>query len=442
VKKIYTKIEQIAGPIAEIKGATDIGNREIAQFTGFGMGQVIKINRENVVVQSLKGTLGMSTRQNVYFLGHEMTIPYDSRLLLGRRFSGIFEPLDGKPHISSSRQISVQAAIINPTARDMASGYIQTGIPGIDGTNTIVRSQKIPIFKRPEENVNKVLGRIITQSEVNDRKPFVVIFGGMGLKYEEYLYFDEVLNQTAERSLMIVNLASESSIERLNVPPICCTIAEQMALEGKHVFIILSDMLNFANALMEVANAQEKIPARAGYPGDLYTQLARVYERAVNFGGNLGSSTILSVTSVPNGDITHPVADLTGYITEGQIFIKHGKVSILDSLSRLKKLVIAKETREDHAAIMDACVRAYAYSLEIKEKLSMGLEITSEVDKLYLKFGDLFEEHFLPVHQNRTMDETLDLGWDLISILPIEEIGIRKEFVNKYYKSSSEFAAA
>jgi len=180
VKKIYTKIEQIAGPIAEIKGATDIGNREIAQFAGFGMGQVIKLNEDNVIVQSLRGTLGMSTKQNVYFLGHEMTIPYDSRLLLGRRFNGIFQPLDGKPQISSNRMISVQAAVINPTAREMASGYVQTGIPGIDGTNTIVRSQKIPIFKRPEESVNKVLGRIITQSEVNDRRPFVVIFGGMG----------------------------------------------------------------------------------------------------------------------------------------------------------------------------------------------------------------------------------------------------------------------
>jgi len=434
MKKIYTEIRQIAGPIAEIKGTMGIGNREIAHFPGYGIGQVVKLAGDTVYIQSLKGTLGMSTRQPVYFTGHPLMIPYDSELLLGRRFNGVFEPIDGKPPITSGKLVPVIGSVINPTVRKMGSGYIQTGIPGIDGANTIVRSQKIPIFKRPEEDVNKVVGRIIRQAEVNDRKPFVVIFGGIGLKYDEYLYFQEVLNEAPERTIMIINLASESSIERLNVPHICCAIGEQLALEGKHVFIVLSDMLNFANALMEVANAQDKIPARAGYPGDLYTKLAQVYERATNLGGDLGSVTILGVVSVPNGDITHPVPDLTGYITEGQIYIEHDKVMVLKSLSRLKQLVIGKETRHDHPAIMDACIKAYSYSLDLKEKLSMGLEITQEIDKKFLKFGDLFENEFLPVHQNRTMTETLDLAWDLISILPLEVLGIRKEISDQFYR--------
>lgn len=439
MKVVYCDIVNIDGPILQVRGVHNVGMGEEALLPGYGLAKVVKLQGDTAFMQSLEGSLGVLTTQKTEFSGHPFELPFDPKLVMGRVFDGVGRPRDGRPEITGE-DILVEGPVVNPYRRALGQGYIETGIPSIDGANTIVRGQKIPIYKLPGEDINHVIARIIRQARVAGQEQFSVVFGGLGLLNEEYLYFRDVLEESAERTVMCVNLGSESPIERLNVPHICCAIAEQLALVGQHVLVIITDMLRYADALMEVSNAQGKIPSRDGYPGDLYSRLARIYERAVNFGEPRGSVTIIGVNSVPDNDLSHIVANLTGYITEGQLPIEHGRFEIMKCLSRLKGLVVGKETRKDHGPIMDACVSAYANALSLREQREMGFSITDEVDLAYLRFADEFEERFLPANQDRTMDETLDLGWELIGLLPRRVLRIKKEMLDERYKARTEHA--
>jgi len=437
VKIVYTDIVNIEGPILQVRGVTDVGMGEEAYLPGFGYAKVVKIQGDTVFMQSLAGSLGVVTTQRTEFMGHPFELPFDPELVMGRVFDGIGRPRDGRPEIQGA-QIPVEGPVVNPARRAMGQGYIETGIPAIDGANTIVRGQKIPIYKLPGEDINGIVARIIRQARVAGQENFSVVFGGLGLLNEEYLFFRDVLEEAAERTIMCVNLGSESPIERLNVPHICCAFAEQLALIGQHVLVVITDMLRYADALMEVSNAQGKIPSRDGYPGDLYSRLARIYERAVNFGGDRGSVTVIGVNSVPDNDLSHIVANLTGYITEGQLPVEKGSFVIMKCLSRLKGLVVGKETRKDHGPVMDACVSAYANALSLREQREMGFSITDEVDVAYLEFADQFEARFLPADQDLTLDQTIDLAWDLASILPRRVLRIKQDILDEHYRAGEE----
>ncbi|MFH1654651.1 MAG: V-type ATP synthase subunit B [Pseudomonadota bacterium] len=434
MKKIYSQIMHVEGPIIQVSGIDRVGMGEEAILENYGHAKVVKLQGDRAFLQSLKGSLGVKNTQEIEFTGHPFQVAFHPEYILGRIFDGIGAPRDGKPPIEG-KNIDTEGAVVNPYKRALSAGYIETGIPAIDGANTIVRGQKIPIYKLPGEDINKIIARIIRQARVAGQENFSVIFGGLGLLNEEYLFFKDILADAAERMAMVVNLGSESPIERLNVPHICCAIAEQLALSGQHVLVVLSDMLRYADALMEVSNAQGKIPSRDGYPGDLYSRLARIYERAVNFGGERGSVTVIGVNSVPDNDLSHIVANLTGYITEGQLPVEKNAFVIMKCLSRLKGLVVGKETRKDHGAIMDACVSAYANALTLREQREMGFAITDEVDLAYLKFADEFEKRFLPADQDLSLNQTLDLGWELIRILPKRVLRIKEEILNEYYES-------
>ena len=436
MKLVYCDIVNIDGPILQVRGVSNVGIGEEAILPGFGHAKVVKIQGDTVFMQSLQGSLGVVTTQETQFTGKPFELPFHPENIMGRIFDGIGNPRDGRPPIQGE-MIPVEGPVVNPAKRAIGQGYIETGIPSIDGANTIVRGQKIPIYKLPGEDVNDIIARIIRQSRVAGQENFSVVFGGLGLLNEEYIFFKEVLEEAAERTIMCVNLGSESPIERLNVPHICCAFAEQLALRGQHVLVVITDMLRYADSLMEVSNAQGKIPSRDGYPGDLYSRLARIYERAVNFGGDRGSVTLIGVNSVPDNDLSHIVANLTGYITEGQLPVEKGKFVIMKCLSRLKGLVVGKETRADHGPIMDACISAYANALSLREQKEMGFSITDEVDLAYLKFADLFEEKFLPADLDLTLNETLDLAWDLAGLLPKRVLRIKKEILDEHYKEKA-----
>ncbi len=433
MKIVYCDIVNIDGPILQVRGVTGVSMGEEALLEGYGMAKVVKIQGDTVFMQSLQGSMGVKTTQRTEFTGHPFEISFNPESIMGRVFNGIGRPRDERPEIEGIK-IPVEGAVVNPMRRAMGQGYIETGIPAIDGPNTIVRGQKIPIYKLPGEDVNDIIARIIRQARVAGQEQFSVVFGGLGLLNEEYIFFREVLEDAAARTVMVVNLGNESPIERLNVPHICCSFAEQLALAGQHVLVVMTDMLRYADALMEVSNAQGKIPSRDGYPGDLYSRLARIYERAVNFGAPRGSVTIIGVNSVPDNDLSHIVANLTGYITEGQLPVERGRFDIMKCLSRLKGLVVGKETRTDHGPIMDACVSAYANALALREQQEMGFTITDEVDIAYLKFADQFENRFLPADQDLTLDRTIDLAWELAGILPKRVLRIRKEILDARWK--------
>ncbi len=437
MKIVYCDISNIDGPILQVRGVSGVGMGEQAILPGYGLAKVVKIQGDTVFMQSLQGSLGVLTTQRTEFTGRPFELPFNADLVMGRIFDGIGRPRDGRPEIQGEH-IPVEGPVVNPDRRAMGQGYIETGIPSIDGANTIVRGQKIPIYKLPGEDVNHIVARIIRQARVAGQENFSVVFGGLGLLNEEYLFYREVLEDAAERTIMCVNLGSESPIERLNVPHICCAFAEKLALAGRHVLVVMTDMLRYADALMEVSNAQGKIPSRDGYPGDLYSRLARIYERAVNFAPPRGSVTIIGVNSVPDNDLSHIVANLTGYITEGQLPVERGRFVIMKCLSRLKGLVVGKETRKDHGPIMDACVAAYANALGLREQREMGFSITDPVDLAYLKFAGEFERRFLPADQNLPLDQTLDLAWELAALLPKRVMRIKKELLDEFWKGPQD----
>ncbi len=428
MRKVYHKILQIAGNVITVE-ADNVAYNELAEVTsarGTSLAQVIRLQDSKVSLQVFAGGRGISTGDEVRFLGHEMQVA-SGEDLLGRVFNGRGVPRDGKP-VLEDNMINIGGPSVNPAKRIIPRNMIRTGIPMIDVFNTLVESQKLPIFSVAGEPYNQLLARIALQAEVD-----VIILGGMGLKYDDYLYFKNTLdaNGALAKSILFVHTASDPTVECLMVPDMALAVAEKLAIDGKRVLVLLSDMTNFADAMKEIAITMEQIPSNRGYPGDLYSQLASRYEKAVDFDG-AGSITILAVTTMPGDDVTHPIPDNTGYITEGQFYLKNGRIEPFGSLSRLKQQVNGT-TRADHRAIMDAMIRLYSDFKNTLEKQSMGFQM-SNWDKKLLKYGKLFESRMMDLAVNIPLEEALDLGWKtLAECFEPAETGIKSDLVKDYW---------
>ena len=429
--KVYHRIEQIAGNVIVVS-AEGIVYGELAQVeSGFGtsLAQVIRLEGNRVYLQVFAGGRGVSTDSKVRFLGHTMQIPF-SENLMGRVFTGSGVPRDHGPQLTEN-MIPIGGPSVNPAKRIIPRNMVRTGIPMIDVFNTLVESQKLPIFSVAGEPYNELLARIALQAEVD-----VIILGGMGLKHDDYLYFRDYLeeNGALSRSILFVHTASDPTVECMLVPDIALATAEQFALKNKRVLVLLTDMTNFADAMKEVAITMEQIPSNRGYPGDLYSQLASRYEKAVDFEGS-GSITILAVTTMPGDDVTHPVPDNTGYITEGQFYLKNGRIEPFGSLSRLKQQVNGK-TRADHRAIMDTMIQLYASYRETLEKQSMGFRMSGWDTKL-LKYGERFEKEMMALSVNIPLEGALDLGWQILAdCFEPQETGIASKLTDKFWPKS------
>jgi len=433
MKKVYSKIESINGSVITVK-AEDVSYGELAQVqTSFGtsLAQVNKLDRGLVSLQVFAGGRGVSTGDEVRFLGREMQVSFSDDLL-GRIFNGSGEPRDQGPMLKDN-MVEIGGPSVNPSKRIMAKRMIRTGIPMIDVFNTLVVSQKLPIFSSSGEPYNELLARIAMQAEVD-----VIVLGGMGLKYDDYLYFKDALEEAGalSRTVMFVHTAADPTVECLMIPDMCLAVAEQFALKGKDVLVLLTDMTNFADAMKEIAIIQEQVPSNRGYPGDLYSQLAARYEKAVDF-DDAGSVTVLAVTTMPGDDVTHPVPDNTGYITEGQFYLKHGRIEPFGSLSRLKQNVNGK-TREDHRALMDNMIKLYASYKDTLEKKSMGF-MMSEWDGKLLKYGELFEARMMDLSVNIPLEEALDNGWKILSsCFTPEETGIKSDLIKTFWPKDAQ----
>ena len=433
MKKVYSKIESINGSVITVK-AEDVSYGELAQVqTSFGtsLAQVNKLDRGLVSLQVFAGGRGVSTGDEVRFLGREMQVSFSDDLL-GRIFNGSGEPRDQGPMLKDN-MVEIGGPSVNPSKRIMARRMIRTGIPMIDVFNTLVVSQKLPIFSSSGEPYNELLARIAMQAEVD-----VIVLGGMGLKYDDYLYFKDTLEEAGalSRTVMFVHTAADPTVECLMIPDMCLAVGEQFALKGKDVLVLLTDMTNFADAMKEIAIIQEHVPSNRGYPGDLYSQLAARYEKAVDF-DDAGSVTVLAVTTMPGDDVTHPVPDNTGYITEGQFYLKHGRIEPFGSLSRLKQNVNGK-TREDHRALMDNMIKLYASYKDTLEKKSMGF-MMSEWDGKLLKYGELFESRMMDLSVNIPLEEALDNGWKILSsCFTPEETGIKSDLIKTFWPKDAQ----
>ncbi|MCB1069173.1 MAG: V-type ATP synthase subunit B [Verrucomicrobia bacterium] len=428
MRKVYQKVEQIAGSVIVVR-AEGVGYRELAMVTspmGHSLAQVIRLEGDQVYLQVFAGSRGISTDAQVQFLGRTMQVPF-SDALLGRVFTGSGEPRDKGPAIEEN-PTPIGGPSANPAKRVIPRNMVRTGIPMIDVFNTLVESQKLPIFSVAGEPYNPLLARIAMQAEVD-----VIVLGGMGLKHDDYLFFREVLeNQGAlSRSVLFIHTASDPVVECLMVPDMALAVAEQFALQDKRVLVLLTDMTNFADAMKEVAITMEQIPSNRGYPGDLYSQLASRYEKAVDF-DTAGSITILAVTTMPGDDVTHPVPDNTGYITEGQFYLRNGRIEPFGSLSRLKQLV-NKDTREDHRTIMDSMIQLYANYKDTLEKQSMGFRMSGWDQKL-LRYGQQFEDEMMDLSVNIPIEKALDRGWKILAdCFDAAETGIPTKLTQKFW---------
>ena len=433
MKKVYNRILSIAGNVITVK-AEGVAYEELAEITtrrGKSLAQVIKLEEDIVSLQVFAGSRGVSTSDEVRFLGHPMQVSF-SENMQGRIFDGSGMPRDGGPSITESI-IPIAGPSVNPAKRIIPRRMIRTNIPMIDVFNSLVASQKLPIFSVSGEPYNELLARIALQAEVD-----MIILGGIGLKFDQYMYFKNVLEEggALSRSIFFINTASEPVVEGLMVPDLCLAVAEKFALAGKEVLVLLTDMTNFSDALKEIAITMEQVPSNRGYPGDLYSQLARRYEKAVDFEG-AGAITTLAVTTMPGDDVTHPVPDNTGYITEGQFYLKNGRIEPFGSLSRLKQQV-NKDTRDDHRAIMDGMIQLYAQYLETEEKRSMGFRM-NPWDQQLLQYGQMFESEMMDLSVNIPLEEALDRGWRILSdCFKPEETGLRTELIKQFWPKKEE----
>ena len=428
MNKVFNRIESIVGNVITVK-AEGVRYNELAQInTRFGksLAQVNKIDGDTVSLQVFAGGQGVSTGDEVRFLGHGMRVSF-SEDLLGRIFNGSGEPRDNGPALSDNLT-AIGGPSVNPTKRILANRMMRTNIPMIDMFNTLVVSQKLPIFSISGEPYNQLLARIAMQAEAD-----VIVLGGMGLKYDDFLYFKEELSAggALSKTVMFIHTASDPTVECMMIPDMALAVAEQFALQDKDVLVLLTDMTNFADAMKEIAITQEQVPSNRGYPGDLYSQLAARYEKAVDF-DNSGSVTVLAVTTMPGDDVTHPVPDNTGYITEGQYYLKGGRIEPFGSLSRLKQNVNGK-TRKDHRALMDAMIRMYSSYKETLEKKNMGFSMNRWDEKL-LKYGELFESKLMDLSVNLSLEDALDLGWEILSdCFEKDETGIKSDLTDEFW---------
>ncbi len=459
MRKEYKTIREVAGPLMlvdQVEGVKYDELVEIEQSDGrIRRGKVLEINQDKALLQLFEGSQGLRiTDSSAKFLGHsiELAVAPD---MLGRVFDGMGRPIDGGAELIPEKRLDINGAPINPAARDYPNEFIQTGISAIDGLNTLVRGQKLPVFSGSGLPHANLAAQIARQAKVRGTgEGFAVVFAAVGITFEEADFFTSDFRATGaiDRTVTFINLANDPAIERIATPRMALTAAEYLAYDlGMHVLVIITDITNYAEALREVSAARKEVPGRRGYPGYLYTDLATMYERAGRIKGNPGSITMIPILSMPEDDITHPRPDITGYITEGQIILGrelHRKgvtppINVLPSLSRLKDKGIGRgKTREDHADTMNQLFAAYSRGKDAKElAVILGDAALSDTDKLYAKFADAFEEEYVSqgFYTNRSIEETLDLGWKLLSILPRAELKrIRDEYLDKYLPKAEE----
>jgi len=436
MQKVYNKILSVTGNVITVK-ASNVANEELAEIStqrGKSLAQVIKLDGDIVSLQVFAGSQGIATNDEIRFLGHPMQVTFSDNML-GRIFNGSGVPRDKGPQLTEN-MIQIAGPSVNPAKRIIPRRMVRTNIPMIDVFNSLVISQKLPIFSVSGEPYNELLARIALQAEVD-----MIILGGIGLKYDQYMFFKNTLEEggALSRSIFFIHTASDPIVEGLMVPDLSLAVAERFALKGRDVLVLLTDMTNFADALKEIAITMEQVPSNRGYPGDLYSQLAARYEKAVDFEG-AGSVTILAVTTMPGDDVTHPVPDNTGYITEGQFYLRNGRIEPFGSLSRLKQQV-NKSTREDHRAIMDGMIQLYAQFKETEEKRSMGFRM-SDWDRKLLKYGERFENDLMDLKVNIPLESALNLGWQILAdCFEPQETGMKSELVQKFWPKKAEVSA-
>jgi len=452
--KEYLTVSNIVGPLLIVEKIREVKYGELVESeTADGVlrrGTVLDVSTERAIVQVFEGTVGLDVdKSRVRFLGRSQQLGV-SEEIIGRIFDGSGKPKDRGPQIIAEKMLDINGTPINPQARDYPSEFIQTGISSIDGMNPLVRGQKLPLFSGSGLPHARIAAQNARQAKVlGKEEKFAVVFGGMGITFEEANFFIEDFRSTGalERAVLFLNLANEPPIERLATPRLALTCAEYLAFDlDMHVLVILVDMTFYAEALREISAARKEIPGRRGYPGYLYTDLASIYERAGRIKGKKGSITLIPILTMPEDDKTHPIADLTGYITEGQIMLSreiHRKgiyppIDVLPSLSRLKdKGIGAGKTREDHADVLNQLFACYARGKEARElALILGEAALTDIDKLYLEFADLFENEFVRQgeFESRSIIDTIDLGWRLLRTIPRAELKrIRPEYLEKYY---------
>lgn len=453
LKEYYT-IREVAGPLMMVEQVSGVKYDELVEIELQNgerrRGRVLEATGDKALVQLFEGSSGLNLRNSkVRFLGRTLEIGV-SLDMLGRVFDGLGNPRDGGPRILAEDRRDINGVPINPYARDYPSEFIQTGISAIDGLNTLVRGQKLPIFSASGLPHAEIAAQIARQAQVRGTgEQFAVVFGAMGITFDEADFFMSDFRRTGaiERAVLFLNLANDPAIERIATPRMALTVAEYLAFDkGMHVLVILTDMTNYAEALREISAARKEVPGRRGYPGYLYTDLATIYERAGRIKGCAGSITQLPILTMPEDDKTHPIPDLTGYITEGQIILSrelHRKgiyppIDVLPSLSRLKDKGIGEgKTRADHADTMNQLYAAYARGKEAQElAVILGDAALSDEDRLYLRFADEFERRYVAqgMQENRSIEETLDIGWDLLRLLPRSELTrISDKLLDKYY---------
>jgi len=451
--KEYLTISEVAGPLIIVEKTIDVKYQELVEIElssgEIRRGQVLEITEDKAVVQIFEGTTGIDiSNTKIRFLGKVIELPL-SMDVLGRIFDGSGRPIDDGPQIIAEKKLDINGNPINPYARNYPNNFIQTGISSIDVLNTLVRGQKLPIFSGSGLPHAKLASQIARQAKVlGKEEKFAVVFAAMGITFEEANFFISDFRRTGaiEKSVMFVNLANNPAVERIITPRMALTCAEYLAFEkGMHVLVILTDMTNYCEALREVSAARKEVPGRRGYPGYLYTDLATLYERAGRIKDKKGSITMIPILTMPEDDKTHPIPDLTGYITEGQLILSrelHHKgiyppINVLPSLSRLKdKGIGLNKTREDHANVMNQLFASYARGKEAKElAVILGDAALTEIDKKYVKLSDNFEEFFVKQgeDENRTIEESLNIGWKLLTIIPKVELKrIKDEFIEKY----------
>lgn len=430
MKKIYERIEKIRGSLITVhaRGAKLGEMARIDKRDGtHTFATVLRIEGDQVVLQVFSDTRGISTGDQVTFLQRQMEVMF-SLSLLGRRLSGSGVPIDGGPEIVGE-EVSIGTPTFNPVRRIIPRDLVRTNIPMIDVFNCLVKSQKIPIFSVPGEPYNQLLMRIANQTNAD-----VVVIAGMGLTFDEYQGFidNAEISGSIDKTVMFIHRATDPTVECVLVPDMALSCAEQFAVSGKSVLVLLTDMTAFADALKEIAITMDQVPSNRGYPGSLYSDLAARYEKAVDIDGS-GSITIISVTTMPGGDVTHPVPDNTGYITEGQFYLHDGSIDPFGSLSRLKQLVIGRVTRQDHGDVANAMIRLYADSKKARERQSMGFRLSRWDEKL-LRFGSLFEERMMNLEVNLPVEEALDLGWQILDqCFDADEVGIKLPLIQAYW---------
>lgn len=453
--KEYRTIEEVAGPLMLVREVTDVSYNEIAEIE-LKSGEtrrcrVLEINGSNALVQLFESGAGINLSDSkVRFLGRQMELAV-SPDMLGRTFDGLGHPIDDGPELIPDARLDINGLPMNPVARSFPQEFIQTGISAIDGLNTLVRGQKLPIFSGSGLPHAQLAAQIARQAKVSGTsEPFAVVFAAIGITFEEANYFIESFKETGaiDRTVLFVNLANDPAVERIATPRMALTAAEYLAFnQGMHVLVIMTDITNYADALREVSAARKEVPGRRGYPGYMYTDLASLYERAGRQKGKSGSITLIPILSMPEDDKTHPIPDLTGYITEGQIILSRElyrknilpPIDVLPSLSRLKDKGIGEgKTRIDHSDTMNQLFSAYARGKDAKElMIILGESALTDIDKLYAKFADAFEKEYVSqgFSTDRSVEETLDIGWRLLRILPKSELKrIREEFLEEFYE--------